>query len=252
MLSLIDWRGFLIYNDMNEQIDSSEIKISIIIPTLNEANNVEKLVKYLLKHKNSLLAEVIVVDGGSLDNTVEIAQTAGAVVVVCKRCGRSHQMNMGSQKAIGSILYFVHCDTLPPITYLTDIQNALKASFLIGCFQATFDSNRPLVKLNGFFSRFDALFCRGGDQTLFVTKPLFEQLKGYKESCLIMEEYDFIIRARKKHAFKIIPSKVLVSARKYHQRSYFKVQFANLVVFNMFRFGFSQERLIQTYRLLLG
>ena len=237
---------------MRQQNELKETKISVIIPTLNEANNVGKLVQHLLRHRNSLLAEVIVVDGGSLDNTVEVAQAAGAEVVVCKRCGRSHQMNVGSRKAKGTILYFVHCDTLPPVTYLTDILNALKGGFSIGCFQATFDSNRPLVKLNGFFSRFDALFCRGGDQTLFVTKLLFEQLNGYKESLLIMEEYDFIIRARKKHTFKIIPSKVLVSARKYEDRSYLKVQFANLVVFNMFRFGVSQERLIQTYRKLLG
>jgi len=237
---------------MKQQHESKKNSISVIIPTLNEADNVGKLVNFLLKYKNGLLAEVIVVDGGSTDNTVEIAKQAGAKVVVCKRCGRAHQMNMGSQCAKGDILYFVHCDTLPPTSYLNDIAAAVKDNFPIGCFQATFDTNRPLVKLNGFFSRFDVLFCRGGDQTLFVTKSLFDQLDGYKEALLIMEEYDFLIRARKNHPFKIIPSKVLISARKYEHRSYLKVQFANLVVFNMFRFGASQERLVRTYRQLLG
>jgi hypothetical protein len=109
-----------------------------------------------------------------------------------------------------------------------------------------------LLQLNGYFSRFDRLWCRGGDQTLFVSQSLFKQLKGYKESHLIMEEYDFIIRARQTHAFKIIPNEVLVSARKYEGRSFFKVQFANLIVFNMFRFGASQQRLVQTYKKLLG
>jgi len=141
---------------------------------------------------------------------------------------------------------------LPPPTYLADLQRAIRTNFPIGCFQAKFDTNRFLVKTNGFWSRLDFLFCRGGDQTLFVTKKIFTALNGYKEELLIMEEYDFIIRARKIYPFKIIPSKVLISARKYDNRSFLKVQFANIVVFNMFRFGASPEQMVQTYKQLLG
>jgi len=237
---------------MRTKNESTKISVSIIIPTLNEAGNVEKLVKYLLKHQTSALAEIIVVDGGSTDTTVAIAQKAGAKVINCNRCGRAHQMNKGSQVAKGDVLYFIHCDTLPPPSFLADIQDAIHNNFPTGCFQAKFDTNRFLVKTNGFWSKLDFLFCRGGDQTLFVTKKLFEELNGYKEELMIMEEYDFLIRARKKYPFKIIPTKVLVSARKYENRSYFKVQFANIIVFNMFRFGASQERMVQTYKQLLG
>ncbi len=237
---------------MNKRDESTKIRVSIIIPTLNEAQNVAKLIKHLLKYQDNSLTEIIVVDGGSTDNTPEIAQKAGAKVIICTQCGRAHQMNKGSQAATGDLLYFIHCDTLPPSSYLADIKKAVANNYAIGCFQAKFDTNRLLVKTNGFWSRLDFLFCRGGDQTLFVTKKLFNELNGYKEELLIMEEYDFLIRARKKYPFKIIPTKVLVSARKYHNRSYFKVQFANVVVFNMFRFGASQKKLVRTYKKLLG
>ncbi len=236
---------------MHTQNESKKIKVSIIIPTLNEAKNVGKLIAHLLKNKDESLQEIIVVDGNSTDNTVDSAKKAGATVIACKRSGRAHQMNKGGKTAKGDILYFVHCDTLPPACYLKDIQAAIKNNFSIGCFQTKFDTNRFLVKTNSFWSRLDFLFCRGGDQTLFVTKKLFEELNGYKEEFLIMEEYDFLIRARKQYPFKIIPSKVLVSARKYDKRSYLKVQFANAVVFNMFRFGASQKRMVKTYKQLL-
>lgn len=236
---------------MGRQNGDTKNKISIIIPTLNEEENVGQLVQHLFQYRTDALLEVIVVDGSSTDNTAEIAQKAGAKVVVCTKCGRANQMNTGSKAAKGDILYFVHCDTLPPSTYLTDIQAAVAEGFPMGCFQTKFDTNRPLVKTNSWWSQFDFLFCRGGDQTLYVTKPVFEDLHGYKEM-LIMEEYDFLIRARKKYPFKIIPNRVLVSARKYENRSYVKVQFANTVVFNMYRFGASQERLVQTYKKLLN
>ncbi|MEM1120240.1 MAG: TIGR04283 family arsenosugar biosynthesis glycosyltransferase, partial [Bacteroidota bacterium] len=225
--------------------------ISIVIPTLNEADCVGKLVNYLFQHQTETLAEIIVVDGKSSDRTVATAQKMGAKVVISPKRGRANQMNLGSKIAKGDILYFVHCDTFPPTTYLSDIQAAVRNGFPIGCFQTKFDTNRTLVKTNSWWSQFDFLFCRGGDQTLFVTKKVFDDLDGYKEM-RIMEEYDFLIRARKKYPFKIIPSRVLVSARKYDNRSYVKVQFANVIVFNMFRFGASQDRLVRTYRQLLG
>lgn len=235
---------------MSTQNKQKQPSISIIIPTLNEAECVRKLVEYLYLHKDDSLAEIIVVDGKSSDDTIAIAEKAGARVFVSPKRGRANQMNFGNTVAKGGILYFVHCDTFPPITYLKDIQKAVQEGFPMGCFQTKFDTDRPLVKTNSWWSQFDFLFCRGGDQTLFVTKEVFTALSGFK-AMLIMEEYDFLIRARKKYPFKIIPTKVLVSARKYDNRSYVKVQFANAVVFNMFRFGASQERLVRTYKKLL-
>jgi hypothetical protein len=161
-------------------------------------------------------------------------------------------MNYGAQQARGEILYFVHGDSLPPETYADDVVAAVAEGFSIGCFRFLFDSGRPLLRLNSYFTRFDKMWCRGGDQTLFVTHALFDELKGYDETHLIMEEYDFITRARQKYPFKIIPKNVLASARKYENNSYFKVQLANLIVFNMYRFGCSQTYMRHWYKKVLA
>ncbi|MCB0630805.1 MAG: TIGR04283 family arsenosugar biosynthesis glycosyltransferase [Saprospiraceae bacterium] len=227
------------------------MKISIIIPTLNEAGNIARLVEHLRKHGKEDLAEIIVVDGGSSDHTEELARRAGAITYLSPRKGRSLQMNFGARHASGDILYFVHADTLPPATYVKDIRQAVQADYPIGCFRFRFDSDRWLLKVNSWFTRLDQLWCRGGDQTLFITRELFEELNGFCPDHIIMEEYDLIARARKLYPFRIIPKDVLVSARKYDNNSYLRVQIANLIAFNMYRLGFSQPGIYNTYRKLL-
>lgn len=226
--------------------------VSIIIPTLNEADNIGRLVQHLMKNANEDLRELIVVDGGSTDATQQIAEQSGAQVLVCPKKGRSCQMNAGAKKSTGEVLYFVHADSMPPPTYMSDIQNAIRENFPIGCYRFKFNSPKKILKFNSYMTRFDKMFCRGGDQTLYVRRSLFEELNGYRDDHKIMEEYDFMERARKKYPFKIIPKEVLVSARKYEERSWFRVMLANSVVFQMYRFGASQDALVNTYRRMLG
>lgn len=226
--------------------------LSIIIPTLNEASNIGKLIEHLKKNANGNLCDLIVADGGSTDGTTDIAIAAGAKVVVCKSQGRACQMNEGAKKSTGEMLYFVHADTVPPASFVEDIEAAVNENFPIGCFRFKFDSTKRILKFNAFMTRFDKMYCRGGDQTLFVKRSVFEELEGYKKDFKIMEEYDFIDRARAKYDFKIIPKDVIVSARKYEERSWFRVMFANSVVFNMYKFGASQETMVNTYRRLLS
>lgn len=94
--------------------------------------------------------------------------------------------------------------------------------------------------------------CRGGDQSLFITRKIFDELQGYDEYYKIMEDYDIIIRARKKYAFKIIPKDIIVSARKYDHNSYFKVNITNLAVFIMFFLKVNQDKMINFYRKMLN
>ena len=226
-------------------------KISIIIPVLNEAASIRNLVTYLKEHGGNSVCEVLVCDGGSRDDTVQLAATAGASVIHCPVQSRAAQMNAGAQAARGDVLYFVHADTLPPESFATDIQAALEKGYQMGCYRYRFDSPRFLLKINAFFNRFHWLWCQGGDKTFFIRKEIFEQLGGYDERYVVMEEYDFLRRAMPQFQLCIIPKYALVSARKYEVNGWLRVQWANAVVFRLFRHGAEPQDIRAAYRRLL-
>jgi Glycosyltransferases involved in cell wall biogenesis len=228
------------------------MKVSIIIPTLNEEKNIEKLLLHLNSIKNIDAHEIIIADGKSQDNTTRIAASLGAIVYQTNIQNRGTQMNRAVKKASGDIYYFLHADTLPPNSCVQDVINSVSNGSKIGCFRFRFDSQHPLLKINSYFTRFDKIWCRGGDQSLFVTKEFFKSMNGYDESCQIMEDFEFITRAKKLTQFSIIPKEVLVSARKYNHNGYFKVQIANLVAMRKFRKGEDSEEILITYRRMLN
>ncbi|MBN4062130.1 MAG: glycosyl transferase [Flavobacteriales bacterium] len=227
------------------------MKISIVIPAYNEEKQIGRLVSYLYENaKNHLAEKIIVVDCGSKDKTVEVAERAGAKVLASPK-GRAIQMNTGAKTAKGEVLYFVHADTTPPASFAKDILQAINEGYEIGCYRFKFNSDKQVLKLNSWVTRFDKIFFRGGDQTLFVKRKIFEELGSYDEKYVIMEEYDFIKKARKKALFKIMQDDVLVSARKYEMNSYLRVSFANFIVFSMFRLGASPQKIFDVYKTLI-
>lgn len=227
--------------------------ISIIIPTLNEAERLEELLPHLNNcHKDAYPHEIIVVDGGSKDDTVSIATKLGARVLNSPLRRRSVQLNYGAAYAEGNILYFLHADTTPPPTYLSDIRQAVLEHCPVGCFRFRFRSGPLLLRINAFFTRFDGcLCCRGGDQSLYVTREVFMDIGGFREDYEVMEDYEFIERVRGRQSFYVIPKSVSGSARKYRHNSYLRVQLANLIAFNMYRFGYDTGRIRATYAGLL-
>ncbi len=228
------------------------MQVSVIIPTLKEEHNIAELLPLLHVCLQSVYYEIIVVDANSADKTVQIAADFGATVLSCSKKCRAYQMNVGAALAKGEILYFVHADSRPPNGFLNDIFQALDEGFDMGCFRFRFDSSNWLLKINSYFTRFDREMCRGGDQTLFVKRSDFNKIGGYDASLRMMEEYDFMRKARRKLKFKIIPKDVVVSARKYEENCYFRVNLANLVVFTFYNWGVSQERLLKMYKTLLN
>lgn len=227
------------------------MRISVVIPTFNEEQNVGRLIHELRQYGGQKLAEIIVVDFSGQDRTTEVAENAGAKVILVDQPGRARQMNAGAKIATGDVLYFVHADVRIHPDYVADIEQALAEGYALGCYRYQFDSPRWLLKINAFFVRFDQIWSRGGDQTLFITKKEFDQLEGYRENHRVMEDYEFIIRARKQHRFKIIPKNIIVSARKYEENSYFRVNLANAVVLWMYFRGASQQKLIDTYKSII-
>ena len=140
--------------------------------------------------------------------------------------------------------------TLVP-SFVDDLLESLAQGFESGCYRYIFDSDKLLLKINAFFTRFNAIMCRGGDQTLFVSRSIFESLGGFDESYIIMEDYEFILRLQKRNTFKIIQKDIVVSARKYETNSWLRVQIANLLVFIMFFFRRSPVAMKQIYKILL-
>ncbi|MCL6523989.1 MAG: TIGR04283 family arsenosugar biosynthesis glycosyltransferase [Thermoflavifilum sp.] len=231
--------------------------ISIVIPTYQEAGQIGKLISYLREiivqeGFEEKAVQIIVCDGGSTDQTLQEAKAAGALTLLSPKKQRAAQMNAGAQLAKGKILYFLHADCYPPTHFLSAIQKAVSAGYLAGCFRMRFDSNNWLLKINQFFTRLPFLFCRGGDQSLFITQELFQKLGGFNESMIIMEDFDIIQRIQRNHKFYIIPDYVKVSARKYTTNPWWKVQFANFIVMRMYLRGASQQKLKDTYQRLLA
>lgn len=226
--------------------------ISVIIPVYNEANSIGSLLQYLFKHGGGLVEEIIVCDASSTDGTKEAAADAGATVVVSPQKGRGTQLNYGASKAKGSIYYFVHADVFPPHSFATDIQKAVMEGFAMGRYRTRFNSNKWFLKINAWFTRFDWFICYGGDQTLFVTKELFQATGGFRNDMRIMEDYEFVVRARKQSRYRIFSKSALISARKYEKNSWWAVQIANRKVVAMYKKGASQEEMQATYKRLLN
>jgi rSAM/selenodomain-associated transferase 2 len=225
--------------------------ISVIVPVINEALLIAGLIDWLRQHGGALVKEILVCDGGSSDATIEKARAAGATVLIASQKGRAVQMNEAAAVATGDVLYFVHADTRPPAQFAKDIAAATKAGYTMGRYRSRFDTSNWIMKINAWFTRFDWFICMGGDQTLFVTRELFAATGGFNSSYMIMEEYEFCVRARKQARYKIMPDNTLISTRKYEGRGWWQVQRANYKAVQLYKKGATQSVIAATYQKML-
>jgi rSAM/selenodomain-associated transferase 2 len=227
------------------------MRLSIIIPTYNEAANIGDLVRYLRDKGGEHVQEVIVVDGGSDDGTMDLAAQAGAQVVYCPQRCRAVQLHLGASRARGGLYYFVHADTVPPATFATDALQALQEGYLYGNYASTF-VGKAQMGVNGRMTQRDWLVTRGGgDQTLFITKEFYQELGGFDHRFVLMEDFDLVRRARRRARMCILQASVYVSTRKYLRNSYLRVSLANLIVYVSFLLRVPPRGLALMYRKLL-
>ncbi|MEQ9412525.1 MAG: glycosyl transferase, partial [Cyclobacteriaceae bacterium] len=159
---------------------------------------------------------------------------------------------LGANQSSGEVLYFVHADVKLIDSFSTDIDEAIHLGFLAGCYRFQFDSKSWLLKANAYCTRFNGIMCRGGDQTLFIKRALFDSLNGFDERFIIMEDYDIIQRIRKNNRFRIIPKCITVSARKYKSNSWLRVQIANLTIFIMYFLKQPSKKMASLYKRMLN
>ena len=230
----------------------SEKLLSIIIPTFNEEDNLRKLLPYL-KSYSGKNTEIIVADTiKSNDQTSIICEGNHIKRVVCEFCSRARQMNFGAQQAKGDILYFLHADTLPPVSFEKDIRSTLDDDYDFGIFSYKFDSDHPLLKVNARFTKKKGLFIGGGDQSIFMEKSTFKKIGKFDPGYCIMEDFKFFHTANRMGlSYKIVPNDVIVSARKYEKNSYLRVNVSNLVAFSMYHLGMKPSSIKKAYSYLL-
>jgi rSAM/selenodomain-associated transferase 2 len=224
--------------------------ISIIVPVFNEEGVIGKTLRYLKAVKGEI--EIIVVDGGSSDNTIrEVQQLEDVILVDSKQKGRAAQMNAGAKSARGSVLYFIHADSIPPDSFPTDIAGAIDRGYNIGCYRLRFDFDHWFLKANAWFTRFDVNAFRFGDQSLFVQKDLFVRVGGFKETHIVMEDQEIITRLRKHGRFIILRKPIITSARKYVVNGVYRTQAVFFLIYFMYKMGYSQEALRSAYKKLI-
>lgn len=224
--------------------------ISIIIPVFNEASVIAENISRIRKATISEEVEIIVVDGGSHDETIARAQKAGATAVTSGK-GRARQMNFGASVAKGEILYFLHADSIPPVGFDESILNAYQKGAKSGCFRLAFDLDHWFLKANSWFTRFDVNAVRFGDQSLFVERSVFIKSGRFREDLIVMEDQEIIHRLKKYGKFKVLDAYVITSARKYVDNGIFKMQGIFFRIWAMYYLGYSQEKIVQVYKKLI-
>ncbi|MEP7252271.1 MAG: TIGR04283 family arsenosugar biosynthesis glycosyltransferase [Ginsengibacter sp.] len=225
--------------------------ISIIIPTFNEAKKIAATIESLLnKNDKKNIEEIIIADGGSIDNTVEIATDLNAKSIIVTGKNRAAQLNAAAHIAKGSILLFLHADSFAPTGYTVKIIEAINHNYQSGCFRLRFDHNHWFLKANAWFTKFDVNAIRFGDQGLFVTKDVFKKSGGYDENLFIMEDQEIIHRLKKYSSFKVLNAYITTSSRKYLANGIYKTQGTFFIIWLCYYLGISQQRLLKLYRKL--
>ncbi len=218
-------------------------RLSIIIPTYNEERFIGRLLERLYNgHGLTTVPEIIIVDGGSTDGTINLIPE-WVTLVHSPVTRRSVQLNMGAQKATGNILHFVHADSIPPRDFGKAIKKVLHGEVVAGCFTSVFDWPHPFLRFCNWFSRWPFDWCRGGGQTLYVRRESFFSLGGFNETMYLMEEYDLIQRLKQMGKFSIIKKNVITSARDYREHGAFRLQLIYSRIMWHYLRGASQKEL---------
>lgn len=222
------------------------MKLSVIIPALNEAGTLEHTLAPLQPWRKEL--EIIVVDGGSTDATRDVAEPLADQVLVAP-LGRARQMNCGADAAHGSAFLFLHADTLLPLGFMPLIRQALAdETHLWGRFDLSFaPRNRRMDLVAWMINRRSRLtnVCTG-DQAIFVRAQVFRDFGGFTDIPL-MEDIEFSRRLRYLTPPACVEAKVVTSSRRWMEKGVFRTITLMWWLRLLYWLGVSPERLVRIY-----
>ena len=221
------------------------MKISVIIPALNE----EKTIASSLRALSALEPrQIIVVDGGSRDRTVEICRQFAVEVAASER-GRARQMNCGAALAVGDVLLFLHADTRLPGSAFHDVAAVLDdPKCLGGRFDVELDGTHWMLKVIGALINYRSRVTKvgTGDQAIFVRREVFAQLGGYPDIPL-MEDVAFGRALKRLGEVACLRSRVVTSARRWESDGIWRTILKMWMLKFLYLAGVSPARLKQYY-----
>ncbi|MFH0961020.1 MAG: TIGR04283 family arsenosugar biosynthesis glycosyltransferase [Pseudomonadota bacterium] len=223
----------------------SSKSITVIIPTLNEESNLAETLTTVTGFDN---VEIIVVDAGSSDKTVDIAREHDATVL-SGPTGKSAQMNLGALLANGEIIVFLHADTRLPTGWINNVNCELEQNGVVaGAFKLSIDGESLGLRLIETMANFRSwwLGMPYGDQAIFIKAEVFRSLGGFL-NLPIMEDFEFMRRVRKKGSINIVPDAVLTSARRWEKRGIWATTAINQVIIVGYLLGISPKLLARLY-----
>lgn len=218
--------------------------ISIIIPAHKEKENLVRLLSNLKNYDGFHDTEILVALSPDSENISYNFKEKNIHFISCKKKGRAAQMNEAAMLSKGNIFTFLHADVKPGTSFLIDIKNTILKGFDAGFFSYRFDKESKLLKINASFTARDGIFTGGGDQCLFIKKDVFNNMNGFNEEQVMMEDFEFFSRMKEnKVPYTIIKKDLIVSARKYKSNSYLRVNLSNLLLVILFKMGISSKKL---------
>lgn len=221
--------------------------LSVVIPALNEAANLARLLPDLLAREPGV--EVIVVDGGSNDGSHDVVWRLPAVRWLPGPRGRARQMNAGAGASTGAVLLFLHADTRLPDGAIAAIDAALADPAVVGGrFDVRLDSPRMLLAVVGWMmnlrSRLSGIST--GDQAIFVRRAVFDEMRGYADIPL-MEDVELTQRLKRRGRVAALRLRVTTSARKWEQEGVLRTIVLMWLLRLLYALGVSPARLHRWY-----
>jgi hypothetical protein len=223
--------------------------VSVIIPVLNEAESIQSVLQFLQSVPVENPIEIIVVDGGSQDRTVELAMATG-VKVLQSQGGRAIQMNVGAQIATGEILLFLHADTRLPGGFIPLVQTTLaQPGTIAGAFELTIAGQDWGLRWIEWTVKWRSRLLQlpYGDQAIFLKPETFTQLGGFAE-LPIMEDFELVRRLQPYGRIAIAPASVMTSGRRWKTLGIVRTTVINQIVILAYFMGVSPTRIARWYR----